>query len=98
MSKRIVKIYWLFRSGTIKKIQPIGAQYGRNYRPTSKQQYDDFITGLNFSATLQSKVNRITVFYTYDTLLKGSYKFIGYFKPEPLKKSSPIGAHYGKKH
>ena len=29
------------------------AQYGQNYRPISKHQYDDCITGLSFSAILQ---------------------------------------------
>ena len=29
-------------------------------------------------------------FQTYDTCLKGSYNFIGYFKTQPLKKSSHL--------
>ena len=47
------KFIAFFEAEPLKKIQPIGEQYGQNYRPTSKHQYDDCITWLNFSAILQ---------------------------------------------
>ena len=67
MPKRILKIYWLFLSGTIKKSSQLGQSMAKLSTDLKKHQYDDFKTKLNFLATLQSKVNRKTAFSSNDT-------------------------------
>ena len=47
-----VIFYRVFQNGTIKKIQPLKAQYGQKFQQTSKHQYDESNTRLNFSAIL----------------------------------------------
>ena len=41
-----------FETQALKKIQPLVAQYGQKFQPTSKHQYDECKTGLNISAIL----------------------------------------------